>query len=76
MIGEHPEELIALCDDHLAYAGNNYLPFLPKFYRSHRAVLFRFLAVVPFIPALRMSRWHRRSIYPSPSRSAKKLGYR
>ena len=51
VIGEHPDELIALCDDHLAYAGNNYLPFLPKFYRSHRAVLFRFLAVVPLYPS-------------------------
>ncbi|EKU96852.1 transposase, TnpA family [Leptolyngbya sp. PCC 7375] len=47
VIGERTQELIAQCDDHLAYAGNNYLPFLPRFYRSHRAVLFRMLAVVP-----------------------------
>ncbi|MEL6138106.1 MAG: Tn3 family transposase, partial [Cyanobacteria bacterium J06628_6] len=47
VLGDDPQELIAQCDDHLAYAGNNYLPFLPKFYRSHRAVLFRFLSVVP-----------------------------
>ena len=47
VIGERTQQLIAQCDDHLAYAGNNYLPFLPKFYRSHRAVLFRMLAVVP-----------------------------
>ncbi|MFK8184811.1 MAG: Tn3 family transposase [Phormidesmis sp.] len=51
VIGEHPDELIAQCDDHLAYAGNNYLPFLPKLYRSHRAVLFRFLSVVPLFPS-------------------------
>ena len=51
IIGEEPQKLIAQCDDHLAYAGNNYLPFLPKFYRSHRAVLFRFLAVVPLHPS-------------------------
>ncbi len=51
IIGEDSQELIAQCDDHLAYAGNNYLPFLPKFYRSHRAVLFRFLAVVPLRPS-------------------------
>ena len=51
VIGDRPEELIAQCDDHLAYAGNNYLPFLPKFYRSHRAVLFRFLSVVPLYPS-------------------------
>ena len=51
VIGDDPQELIAQCDDHLAYAGNNYLPFLPKFYRSHRAVLFRFLSVVPLYPS-------------------------
>lgn len=51
VIGEQAQQLIAQCDDHLAYAGNNYLPFLPKFYRSHRAVLFRFLAVVPLHPS-------------------------
>ncbi len=51
IIGDEAQALIAQCDDHLAYAGNNYLPFLPKFYRSHRAVLFRFLAVVPLHPS-------------------------
>ena len=51
VIGDDPQELIDQCDDHLAYAGNNYLPFLPKFYRSHRAVLFRFLSVVPLYPS-------------------------
>ncbi|MEL6816611.1 MAG: DUF4158 domain-containing protein, partial [Cyanobacteria bacterium J06598_3] len=51
VLGDDPQELIAQCDDHLAYSGNNYLPFLPKFYRSHRAVLFRFLSVVPLYPS-------------------------
>lgn len=51
IIGDQAQELISQCDDHLAYSGNNYLPFLPKFYRSHRAVLFRFLAVVPLHPS-------------------------
>ena len=51
VLGDDPQELIAQCDDHLAYAGNNYLPFLPKFYRSHRPVLFRFLSVVPLYPS-------------------------
>ena len=50
IIGDQAQALISQCDDHLAYAGNNYLPFLPKFYRSHRAVLFRFLTVVPLHP--------------------------
>ena len=51
VLGDDPQEQIAQCDDHLAYAGNNYLPFLPKLYRSHRAVLFRFLSVVPLYPS-------------------------
>lgn len=51
VIGERSQDLIAQCDDHLAYAGNNYLPFLDRFYRSHRSVLFRMLAVVPLYSA-------------------------
>jgi TnpA family transposase len=31
------------CADHLAHAGDNYLPFLWRFYKSHRATLFRLL---------------------------------
>ena len=51
VIGDRAQALIAQCDDHLAYVGNNYLPFLSQFYRSHRAVLFRFLEVVPLYPS-------------------------
>ena len=55
--GNAPEKLAALelllpdqgdavlqrCEDHLAHAGDNYLPFLWRFYKSHRATLFRLL---------------------------------
>ena len=48
MIGNaHSEQIIQDCDDHLAYKGNNYLPFLKNFFTSHRATLFRFLDMVP-----------------------------
>ena len=47
IIGDRGQELIEQCDAHIAYTGNNYFPFLPQFYRSHRATLFRFLEVVP-----------------------------
>ncbi len=47
VIGTQSEQLIEQCEAHLAFSGNNYLPFLPKFYRSHRSVLFQFLDVVP-----------------------------
>lgn len=47
VIGDNISDLLEQCDAQLAYAGNNYFPFLPRFYRSHRAKLFRFLAAVP-----------------------------
>lgn len=31
------------CEDYLAYSKNNYLPFLPNIYKSHRSVLFKVL---------------------------------
>jgi len=44
---DHSEQIIESCEVHLAYVGNNYLPFLKDFFKSHRATLFRFLDVVP-----------------------------
>ncbi|NBD32637.1 MAG: Tn3 family transposase, partial [Cyanobacteria bacterium] len=44
--GEDPEQLLSECEAHMAYAGNNYYPFLWRFYRSHRAVLFQILKQV------------------------------
>jgi len=41
------ETVLQSCEDHLAYAGDNYLPFLWRFFKSHRAVLFRLLRVLP-----------------------------
>ena len=38
---ETPEAILAACEAHLAYAGNNYFPFLWPCYRSHRPTLFR-----------------------------------
>jgi TnpA family transposase len=45
-IGENPEQLQEECEAHMAYAGNNYYPFLWRFYRSHRAILFQILKQV------------------------------
>lgn len=39
-IKEEPEEIVKLCDAQLAYASNNYLPFLLPLYRNRRALLF------------------------------------
>jgi hypothetical protein len=42
-VARHSElaELLAGCDAIAAYSGDNHLPLLWRFYRSHRAVLFR-----------------------------------
>jgi hypothetical protein len=37
---EEPEEIVKLCNAQLAYANNNYLPFLPPLYRNKRSLLF------------------------------------
>lgn len=45
-LGENPDQLLTECEAHLAYTGNNYYPFLWRFYRSHRAILFQILKQV------------------------------
>lgn len=47
VLGHQANTLLEHCEAHIAYTDNNYLPFLPRFYKSHRATLFRFLEVVP-----------------------------
>jgi hypothetical protein len=47
VIGNRSQEVLEYCEAHIAYVGNNYFPFLQKFYKSHRATLFQFLSVVP-----------------------------
>lgn len=39
-------DILAACDQHLALVTNTYYPFLPAFYGSHRATLFKFLRAV------------------------------
>lgn len=42
--------LLEQCEELVAYHQNNYLPFLWKFYRSHRAAIFKLVASLDFIP--------------------------
>ncbi|MBC3884106.1 MULTISPECIES: Tn3 family transposase [Undibacterium] len=41
-----PEPWIIRCDEHMAYAGNNYYPFILQPYRAKRALLFQCLDVL------------------------------
>jgi hypothetical protein len=38
-----PSQVLEQCMEHQAYAGNNYYPFLRRYYRSQRALFFHFL---------------------------------
>lgn len=40
------EDLLAICDEHMAYAGRNYLPFLVQPYKAIRAQLLNCLEIV------------------------------
>src|SRR5712692_4667222 len=46
VLGHRSEDVLRQCEAHQAYAGNNYYPFLWRFYMSHRATLFRLLRVL------------------------------
>jgi len=47
VLGDRAEAVLRECEAHLAHAGNNHLPFLWRYYKSHRAALFRLLAILP-----------------------------
>lgn len=43
VIGDQTDTLLEDCESHLAFAGNNYYPFLWQHYKSHRSTLFKIL---------------------------------
>src|SRR3546814_12397811 len=45
VLGDDPEQWIIQGDEHAAFAGNNYLPFMLKPYGDKRAVLYQCLDV-------------------------------
>src|SRR3546814_11171180 len=46
VLGDDPEQWIIQCDEHAAFAGNNYLPFMLKPYGDKRALLYQCLTVL------------------------------
>ena len=46
IIGDDAEKIASECETYLGYSGNNYLPFLPRFYRNRRRNFFRFLQLL------------------------------
>ena len=47
VIGDRGDVLVEQCEAHLRHVGNNYFALIQKFYKSHRATLFRLLEVLP-----------------------------
>lgn len=43
---DEPEQLAAACDEHMAYAGNNYIPFMLSSYRVQRPLLLNCLELL------------------------------
>lgn len=50
---DRPQQLIDECDEYMAYAGNNYFPFMLAPYRTKRALLFDCLEVMQPQPTYR-----------------------
>jgi len=46
VLGDEASSLIERCNQHIAYAGNNYYPFMLKSYRQKRALLFNCLDIL------------------------------
>lgn len=46
LIGDNADALRERCDVYLSYAGNNYLPFLPRLYKSQRGLYVEALALL------------------------------
>lgn len=49
LVGHQPETIIEDCQAYTAYAGDNYAPFLWRFYKSHRQTLFEWLDQVRLV---------------------------
>ena len=47
LIDPQAEQLLTQCFEHIAYAGNNYFPFMLEGYRQKRAILFSCLDILP-----------------------------
>lgn len=43
LLTDQTDVILQRCEDHIAHAGDNYFVFLWRFYKSHRATLFRLL---------------------------------
>lgn len=46
ILGKNGKEILHMCEQYMAYAGNNYLPFMVPLYKKQRATLFRTINIL------------------------------
>jgi len=46
VLGEDSTNILRMCEEHMAFAGNNYLPFMLPLYKNQRTALFRSLEML------------------------------
>jgi hypothetical protein len=53
LLKNQPERIRESCEEYIAYSDNNYYPFLWRYYRSHRKILFALLDRLVFVSTSR-----------------------
>jgi hypothetical protein len=66
--------LLEQCEAHTAQAGNNYYPYLWRFYQGHRSTLLRIWRALPFVQRHKISLLERHSPLSWPTRVAAPSG--
>tara|TARA_R110001599_G_scaffold264269_1_gene464874 strand:+ start:13347 stop:16328 length:2982 start_codon:yes stop_codon:yes gene_type:complete len=46
ILGNNSEQLLQMCEQYMAYADNNYLPFMVKLYKKQRSQIFRAIEIL------------------------------
>ncbi|WP_153637224.1 DUF4158 domain-containing protein, partial [Marinobacter salsuginis] len=46
ILGKNSDQLLQMCEQYMAFAGNNYLPFMVQLYKKQRSTLFRTIEIL------------------------------
>ncbi|UUA73609.1 Tn3 family transposase [Cellvibrio sp. QJXJ] len=46
VLGKNSDQLLHMCEQYMAFAGNNYLPFMVQLYKKQRSTLFRTIEIL------------------------------
>ena len=46
VLGKNSDQLLQMCEHYMAFAGNNYLPFMVQLYKKQRSTLFRTIEIL------------------------------